>query len=74
MRHADCREISILIEIGKHFIHLEIKDDGRGFEPENAGDGNGLGNIRFRAEALNADWNLESAPGKGTRWAMTFKI
>lgn len=48
-------------------IQLEIKDEGRGFDVQNAGSGNGLANMRKRAEKLGGRYEVISAPGKGTR-------
>ena len=46
-----------------------IEDDGKGFDPENTDsyNGNGLPNMRVRAEAIGAVFTVTSAPGKGTR-------
>ena len=47
---------------------LEIDDDGRGFDPATARPGGqGLGNLRARAQALGGRVELDSHPGEGTR-------
>lgn len=45
---------------------LEISDDGQGFDPDAASNGQGLTNLRERAAALGSVFQLRSAPGKGT--------
>jgi signal transduction histidine kinase len=46
---------------------LLIADDGIGFDPDRAADGNGLKNIRRRAARINCAVAIESGPGTGTR-------
>ncbi|MBD0338802.1 MAG: hypothetical protein ICV67_05885 [Thermoleophilia bacterium] len=43
-----------------------VRDDGRGFEPDDDGAGQGLKNIRRRAEAIEGSFELRSRPGQGT--------
>jgi signal transduction histidine kinase len=51
---------------------LEIEDDGRGFDPAQAtGAGQGLRNLRERAEALEGRAEVDSTPGQGTRIRVT---
>jgi signal transduction histidine kinase len=49
-------------------IRLAIEDDGVGFDPEAAegSGGQGLRNIRERAEKIDARCCIESSPGQGT--------
>ena len=47
-------------------LFLHISDDGKGFEINENGDGNGLQNIRNRAEKIGAKLKIESEIGKGT--------
>jgi signal transduction histidine kinase len=46
-------------------LHLEIRDNGRGFDPAAVQRGNGLGNMQRRAERLGGRLHIESLPGKG---------
>jgi signal transduction histidine kinase len=47
---------------------LEVDDDGRGFDPAKAtGAGQGLRNLRERAERLGGQAEIHSTPGEGTR-------
>ena len=68
-KHSSAHEISVQIKVTSDALNLLIQDDGRGFDL-NAGpserDGNGLENIRKRAEAIGARLQMDSAPGKGT--------
>jgi signal transduction histidine kinase len=46
---------------------VEIADCGKGFELAGAKNGNGLNNIRSRAEKLGGSCEIISAPGQGAR-------
>jgi signal transduction histidine kinase len=55
-------------EFGQRTAVLEVDDDGRGFDPAAAtGTGQGLRNLRERAEGLGGRAEIQSAPGEGTR-------
>ena len=45
---------------------LEMRDDGRGYVPEEATGGLGMGLMRSRAEGVGAVMRVRSAPGEGT--------
>jgi len=67
-KHAHPGTISIsAFEHGDETI-IEIKDDGCGFTPEDVRSSSryGLRTMRERAESINADFQIISAPGMGT--------
>jgi len=72
LRHAAARSVLIRISIRSHFICLEIKDDGRGFDLQAASDDAlqshrlGLLGLRERAELLGGEILIDSSPGHGT--------
>ena len=43
-----------------------MSDDGVGFDEDVTAAGQGLDNIRLRAEAIEGELSLRSAPGRGT--------
>jgi len=55
-------------------IMLIIADNGRGFHVDNAESGNGLHNIRQRAEYLKANMEIDSNNRMGTRIVLTIEI
>jgi signal transduction histidine kinase len=67
VRHASATHVQIsLVALSDHAL-LEISDDGKGFDPALAhGQGQGLENLRARAEALGGDLEIESEAGAGT--------
>jgi len=66
VKHAEAKNVDIKLLIEKSSILLSIKDDGKGFNIISGSGGNGLKNIRSRANEINADLKFESNPGKGT--------
>jgi ligand-binding sensor domain-containing protein/signal transduction histidine kinase len=67
-RHSGAASVAMHLAVTGRRITLEIRDDGRGFDPYSSGDGrHGLRSMMSRAEALGARLDLESAPGQGTR-------
>jgi signal transduction histidine kinase len=72
-RHAAASHASVRLETDDGEVRLELADDGRGFDAARAADGGhrGLANMRSRAEALGARFEIESAPGSGTRIIVT---
>jgi signal transduction histidine kinase len=43
-----------------------VRDDGVGFDEETAESGQGLENMKLRADAIQGELSLRSAPGRGT--------
>ncbi|OYW78043.1 MAG: hypothetical protein B7Z27_07800, partial [Sphingobacteriia bacterium 32-37-4] len=54
-----------LTVIGKKLI-LSIKDNGLGFDTKTTDNGNGLGNMKKRSDALNGILIINSELNKGT--------
>ncbi len=71
-RHSGARVAWVSLEEHAGGLHLEIRDNGRGFETRGemdriAGEGIGLMGMRERAEHLNGSLDIRSAPGEGTQ-------
>jgi signal transduction histidine kinase len=65
-RHADAHrvEVSIAQRNGRRVV--AVHDDGVGFDAESASSGQGLENMKLRAEAIDGRMSLRSTPGRGT--------
>ncbi|HJS25795.1 MAG TPA: ATP-binding protein, partial [Actinomycetota bacterium] len=50
-------------------LAFEVRDDGVGFDTTSVGHGTGLRGMADRVEAVGGTFELESAPGRGTRIA-----
>ncbi|MBL0142485.1 MAG: sensor histidine kinase [Betaproteobacteria bacterium] len=71
-KHARAREIVVTLEFMPRDIRLSIADDGCGFDataPQEPSrdDGWGLMIMRERAATVGGQFEVESAPGRGTR-------
>ncbi|HJS20463.1 MAG TPA: PAS domain S-box protein [Anaerolineales bacterium] len=68
LKHAQARNVKILMMSSPQRLEMEIIDDGAGFDPgkPRAG-GLGLRNMRERADLIGGELVIRSSPGKGTR-------
>ena len=78
LKHASPSAISIEAKIDSENIHLNVIDDGIGFDPVKAPgpqDGHfGLLGMRERVHALNGILSIQSAPHEGTRIEVTIPL
>ena len=65
-RHAGAEhvEVSISQHGGRRLV--TVSDDGVGFDETTATSGQGVANMRLRAQAIDGKLSLRSAPGRGT--------
>lgn len=68
LKHAACNTIQLDLTKDKKGVHLEMKDDGKGFAMDRLprSQGIGLQNIKRRAELINADLIINSVLSVGT--------
>jgi signal transduction histidine kinase len=67
-KHSRARQVELRLEEENDSVRLEIKDDGQGFDLGGEFPGHlGLRSMRERVERLGGVFEIESAPGKGTR-------
>lgn len=68
LRHAAAARVMLRLEASPDRLCLTVEDDGRGFAIEDAAEGRfGLLGMRERARLLGGSFQIESAPGAGTR-------
>ena len=83
VKHAKPTEVRIVVQIAKDKFSLRIEDQGCGFtnngsaadssaEASRFSHGNGLRNMRQRLEEIGGEYEIQSAPGKGT--IVTFAV
>jgi len=65
-RHSECSAAQIDLRVERSLLVLKVRDDGRGFDADARSEGNGLVNIKRRAESLRGDLQLISSEGNGT--------
>ncbi len=66
-KHARASHVDVRLSMTEDRILLEIGDNGRGFEPSNPTTGFGLQSMQERVQQVEGIFELESAPGTGTR-------
>ena len=69
VKHSGANEVSIALATGAAGFHLGVRDNGKGFDPDQVtsrpGRGNGLKNMRQRLEKIGGRCEIQSAPGAG---------
>ncbi|MDQ8209516.1 ATP-binding protein [Coraliomargarita sp. SDUM461003] len=63
IRHAQPTQVAIQLTTTDNQLQLEIRDNGKGFDPATSPAGNGLGNIQARIDALDGSFKLSSLEG-----------
>jgi signal transduction histidine kinase len=67
LKHSGAKNIFINIHFNEGAIELDLRDDGKGFDPAAVqAQGIGLTNMRRRIEKIGARYALESSAGEGT--------
>ena len=70
-RHSGARHATVTLGIESSEVRVEVRDDGRGFEPGTV-PGMGLTGMTERALALGGELEIESAPEAGTLVRLRF--
>ncbi len=70
VRHAKASEIRIKLQFARASLHLEIQDNGQGFDVEQAHSVDtghfGIMGMKERAESIDAGFRMDSSVAKGT--------
>jgi signal transduction histidine kinase len=73
-RHARASNIWLAVCSDERELHIEVRDDGQGFEMAHAHKGMGLNNLHERAQELHGKVEITSQPGQGTNVAITIPL
>ena len=63
VRHAGASRVEIEASCDGEFIHLQIVDNGKGFQPAPSGGGIGLRTMKWHAESVGGHCEVQSGPG-----------
>jgi len=74
LRHANASHFRAQIAFVADAVHLDFRDDGRGFTPGARGDGLGLRGMRERVERMAGRLVVHSAPGAGAALSVTLPL
>jgi ligand-binding sensor domain-containing protein/two-component sensor histidine kinase len=81
LKYAGCKNLFVSIGYKNNLLHLNIQDDGQGFNMEDLLDktkkslsGNGIENMKRRAKEIKGNYTISSIPGKGTSIQLEFPL
>ena len=66
LKYSEATQIRITITLKGNLFHLQIADDGKGFDPTAEREGNGIKNMQRRATDIGASIKIDSEKNKGT--------
>jgi signal transduction histidine kinase len=66
-KHSGATRAAVRLGRTAEGLELAVSDYGKGFVPHTVGPGNGLVNMRDRAESVGGRLRVDSSPGRGTR-------
>jgi signal transduction histidine kinase len=72
LKYAEAENLNVVINYFEEKLEVSAEDDGVGFDIASAEKGSGLINMEKRAELINAEFQLESLPEKGTRLKLVY--
>lgn len=61
VKHANSKEIKVMIDVRMNQLEVEIIDNGKGFNSESQVEGFGLENMRRRAKSIGGEFDLKSS-------------
>jgi len=73
-KYSHATYVGIELSLKMKHLHLEISDNGRGFDLSQSTPGNGLKNMRSRADGIKGKLQIHSTPGQGTRIELVLPI
>jgi signal transduction histidine kinase len=71
IKHAEATEAYVQLSHHNNFMTLSVEDNGKGMN-ESDKKGIGIVNLKARAETLNGDFTITSAPNEGTTFYIEF--
>ena len=71
-KHANTRNVWVVLDYRPQECMLRIKDNGRGFDVTR-GTGHGSSIMRERSQLIGADFSLVSTPGEGTEVTIVYR-
>lgn len=72
LKYAEAETLDVKVDYTDSFLSISLEDDGKGFNISDAEYGSGLTNMKKRAEFVNADFQYNSQPEKGTQLRLKY--
>lgn len=67
IKYGECNKVEVNVKTDGRKLSVELTDDGKGFNIENTKLGNGIKNIKKRAQLVNGKVDIITAEGEGTK-------
>jgi signal transduction histidine kinase len=74
LKHSAAKEVILEANAQGKRLQMKLRDDGRGFDPKKILRGNGLENMKRRAEIIGGTIEVFSNPNEGTAVEFRGKI
>ncbi len=74
VRHSGCTAAEASVALTNGSLRVSLRDDGKGFDPEERYSGHGLGSMRARARDLGGTLEVASTAGAGTTVSLTVPL
>jgi signal transduction histidine kinase len=73
-KHSAARQVSVDLQEHHNTLHLQIADDGQGFDPDQNTTGFGIQGMRERTIALGGQFSISSQLGQGCRITVSIPL
>ena len=73
-KYSECTAIKITLRASRAGIKLTVIDNGKGFDKDIMNRGNGLSNMKKRADEMNAIFGIDTTPNEGTAVRVSFNF
>ena len=74
LRHAYATRTQVVVRSDERQLHINIEDNGRGYDPSQPSSGMGTTIMMDRAKAIDAQVQTHSKPGEGTQVSLTLEL
>jgi len=75
LKYSGATRVELIAELRPlDVLHMELKDNGKGFDIDTVKRGHGIDNMNVRARRLAGKLYIDPMPGKGTYISLTFRL
>ncbi len=74
IKHSNSTLVILDTKLNRDEFEILLEDNGKGFRIDEVKPGNGIKNMKQRAEQLHLNFNVESEPGRGTKISVKGKF
>lgn len=74
LKYAEAQNVDVNFNVSNRTLILQIKDDGKGFDPAQKRNGVGITNMITRAQSQKGKLKITSAPGTGCEVKVSFPL